>query len=317
MAPKILIVKTTSMGDVIHALPAIHDIRRAMPKAQIDWLVESSFADIPTLSADVDRVFKVSVRRWRKSLFSKETRKEISAVKTALEAQKYDCVIDLQGLLKSAWLSRWANAPICGYDSHSIKEPIASWFYKSKFSISKSRSAIDRCRALCAKALGYEYDGTQIDFGLSFNAVVQTHKPYVTFLVNTSRETKLWPEDKWIELGTNLVRKGFGVQLLWASPEEHERVKRLAQGIGEDAFVHPRLRIAECAEVLAGSSLIVGVDTGLTHLGAATDRPTVGLFLDYPIELVGLTGKNVRSLGGVNANPSVEEVLEAIKEVQS
>ena len=312
MAPKILIVKTTSMGDVIHALPAIHDIRRAMPKAQIDWLVEGSFADIPSLSGDVDRVFKVAVRRWRKSLFAKETRTEISAVKKALLAQKYDCVIDLQGLMKSALLARWANAPICGYDSRSIKEPIASWFYKSKFSISKSRSAIDRCRALCAKALGYEYDGTQIDFGLTFKTAVQTHKPYAAFLVNTSRETKLWPEAKWIELGRELAQKGLGIRFLWASPEEHERVKRLAEAIGEAAYVHPRLSIAECAEVLAGSTLVVGVDTGLTHLAAATDRPTVGLFLDYPIELVGLTGKSVRRLGGVNANPSVDEVLAAI-----
>ena len=317
MAPKILIVKTTSMGDVIHALPAIHDIRRAMPKAQIDWLVEGSFSDIPSLSEDVNRVFKVAVRRWRKSLFSKETRQEISAVKKALLAQKYDCVIDLQGLMKSALLARWANAPICGYDSRSIKEPVASWFYKSKFSISKSRSAIDRCRALCAKSLGYEYDGTRIEFGLSFKTAVQTHQPYVTFLVNTSRETKLWPEEKWIELGRGMVQNGMGVHFLWASTEEHERVKRLAAAIGEAAFVHPRLSIAECAEVLAGSTLVVGVDTGLTHLAAATDRPTVGLFLDYPIELVGLTGKRVRSLGGVNANPSVDEVLAAIKEVQS
>ncbi|MBO7172810.1 MAG: lipopolysaccharide heptosyltransferase I [Burkholderiaceae bacterium] len=317
MAPKILIVKTTSMGDVIHALPAVNDIRRAMPKAQIDWLVEGSFSDIPAMSGAVDHVFKVAVRRWRKSLFAKETRQEIAAVKKALYAQKYDCVIDLQGLVKSAWLARWANAPICGYDSRSIKEPIASWFYKSKFSISKSRSAIDRCRALCAKALGYEYDGKQIDFGLSFKTGVNARQPYATFLVNTSRETKLWPEEKWIALGRCLAQQGLGVRFLWAAPDEYERVQRLAQGIGEAAFVHPRLSIAECGEILAGSTLVVGVDTGLTHLAAATDRPTVGLFLDYPIELVGLTGKCVRSLGGVDANPSVDEVLTAIKEVQS
>lgn len=317
MAPKILIVKTTSMGDVIHALPAVHDIRRVMPKAQIDWLVEGSFADIPGLSADVNHVHKVAVRKWRKSMFSKETRREIRQVKRTLLEQKYDCVIDLQGLLKSAWLARWANAPVCGYDSRSIKEPIACWFYKNKYSISKSRSAIDRCRALCAKALGYEYDGTKIDFGLSVSGRVRKHSPYVTFLVNTSRETKLWSENKWIELGREMAQRGLQVHFLWAAPDEKARVERLAKDIGAAAYVHPRLSIRECGEVLAASTLVVGVDTGLTHLAAATNRPTVGLFLDYPIELVGLTGQAVRSLGGVDANPSVKEVLTAIEEVQA
>lgn len=317
MAPKILIVKTTSMGDVIHALPAVHDIRLAMPKAQIDWLVEGSFADIPSLSADVDHVYKVAVRRWRKSPFSSQTCGEIAAVKKALINQKYDCVIDLQGLVKSAWLARWAKAPICGYDSRSIKEPLASWLYTSRYSISKARSAIDRCRGLCAKALGYIYDGSHVDFGLSIKKQSSAPSGYVTFLVNTSRETKLWPEEKWIELGREMIRQGKNVHFLWASSEEKARVDRLASAIGEGALVHPRLSIAECAQVLASSDWVVGVDTGLTHLAAATDRPTVGLFLDYPIELVGLTGRSVRSLGGVGANPSVKEVLASIAEVQS
>ena len=228
----------------------------------------------------------------------------------------YDFVIDLQGLVKSAVIARWAKAPVYGYDRHSIKEPIASRFYQKTFTVSREMSAVERCRALCAQALGYDYRALPLEFSLSAQALKKT-SPYATFLVNTSRETKLWNEQKWIELGQALAASGLSIHFLWASQQEFERVSRLAQAIGEKATVHPRLRIAECANVLAGADLIVGVDTGLTHLAAALDRPSVGMFLDYPVHLVALTGKKVKSLGGVGADPSVSEILKAIAEVQA
>ena len=137
----------------------------------------------------------------------------------------------------------------------------------------------------------------------------------MVFLVNTSRETKLWREERWVALAQDCVQKGFEVRFLWGSPAEEERVKRIAQLIGDGALVCPRMSIAQCAQVLGGAQYVIGVDTGLTHLAAALDRPTVGLFLDFPIELVGLTGKRVKSIGGVGADPSVEEVNVALSEV--
>lgn len=314
MAKKILIVKTTSMGDVIHALPAVADIKREFPDTHIDWVVEKSFADIVSLSPLVTKVHQVAVRQWRKAILCQDTWRAISQVKQALEQEHYDCVIDLQGLLKSAVIARWAKAPIVGYDARSIKEPIASRFYNKVVSVSRNLSAVERCRALCAAALGYDYQHLPLQFSLA-TPMQKERTAYAVFLVNTSRETKLWNETKWIELGQEMTQAGLSVDFLWAAPQEFERVSRIAEAIGNQARVHPRLRIAECASVLAAADLVVGVDTGLTHLAAALDRPCVGLFLDYPVHLVALTGTRVRSLGGVGADPTVNEVQMAVKEV--
>lgn len=315
MARRILIVKTTSMGDVIHALPSVTDIATVMPDAEIDWVVESSFADIVRLSTHVKTVHEVSVRRWRKSLFSGATWREVASVKKALQDAHYDLVIDLQGLVKSAVIGRWSRSTLAGYDAKSIKEPFASRFYDQTYAVSRADSAVSRCRQLCAKALSYEWECLPLDFGLKTHTFDDSQKPYVVFLVNTSRETKLWREERWVALAQDCVQKGFEVRFLWGSPAEEERVKRIAQLMGDGALVCPRMSIAQCAQVLGGAQYVIGVDTGLTHLAAALDRPTVGLFLDFPIELVGLTGKRVKSIGGVGADPSVEEVNVALSEV--
>ena len=165
---KILIVKTTSMGDVVHAVPVIADIRKHFPEAKIDWLAEDVFADIPRLTKGVDEVLVCSVRKWKKSLLNSETRKQISALKSALRQKKYDLVIDLQGLIKSAVLASWTHAPVAGYDRSSIKEPLASFFYHSKFSVSRQLSAVERCRSLAALALGYEIPSDAPQFLFQF-----------------------------------------------------------------------------------------------------------------------------------------------------
>lgn len=317
MSPsKILIVKTTSMGDVIHALPAVHDLAKAFPQAQIDWVVEKSFADIPRLSAHVTNVHEVAVRQWRKKLFDAQTWREISAVKKALTSEHYDLVVDLQGLLKSALIAKWAKAPVAGYDVQSIKEPMASRLYNERFAVSKSLLAVTRCRELLAKAVGYDYDEKALAFGMKNLEAQKEASPYAVFLINTSRETKLWAEQRWVELAKTVHEEGLNVKFLWGAQEERERVERIANAAGDFCCVMPRMPIGECARVIQGASFAVGVDTGLTHLAAATAVPTVGLFLDFPIELVGLTGERVTSLGGVGANPTVSEVCDALKKVR-
>ena len=164
-----------------------------------------------------------------------------------------------------------------------------------------------------AAAFDYDYRQFPLDFGLKTVEKEESSEPYAVFLVNTSRETKLWAESKWVELAKDCHGRGFNVRLLWGAQPEYERVKRIAELAGDFCTVLPRMPIRDCASVLQQASFVVGVDTGLTHLAAATDRPTVGLFLDYPIELVGLTGQCVQSLGGVGADPSVEEVKSALK----
>ena len=310
-----LIVKTTSMGDVIHALPAVADLARAQPDLSIDWVVEKSFSDIPRLSRYVSEVHEVAVRQWRKNVFSRQTWESVGRIRAALEGAHYERVVDLQGLLKSAVIGKWAKSFLLGYDKDSIKESWASRFYDRTYAVSKSLSAVTRCRMLMAYAFDYDYRQYPWDFGLQVVNKPAGEQPYAVFLHNTSRETKLWSEAKWIELAKGAHRAGFDVHLLWGAPAEEERVRRVASQAGSFCRVMPRMSIKDCALEMQKSTFVVGVDTGLTHLAAATAKPTVGLFLDYPVELVGLTGVRVQSLGGVGADPSVEEVQSALKQL--
>ena len=307
-----LIVKTTSMGDVIHALPAVADLVRAQPDLTIDWVVEKNFADIPRLSRYVSDVHEESVRQWRKNIFNAQTWKDVGAVRLALQSAHYERVVDLQGLLKSAVIGRWAQSFLMGYDKNSIKEPWASRFYDKTYAVSKKLSAVTRCRMLLGAAFDYDYQQYPLDFGLKPLITTAQGAPYAVFLVNTSRETKLWAEAKWIALARDCHQAGFEVRLLWGAQAEKDRVERIAAVAGDFCKVLPRMPIKECAGVMQGASFVVGVDTGLTHLAAATAKPTVGLFLDYPIELVGLTGNCVQSLGGVGADPTIDEVKSAL-----
>eukprot|EP01136_Pigoraptor_vietnamica_P029210 Opistho-1_new@87222 len=174
---RILLVKTTSMGDVIHALPAVQDILQHFPDAQIDWLVEESFADIPRLHPHVQQVFTVAIRRWRKQLLSCETWREVRAVKRAIASHTYDAVIDVQGLIKSAWMARWARGPRYGYDKDSIREPLASRFYQYQYAISYRQHAVTRIRTLVALSLGYEIPQDSPDYGLQGGQSVATGLP--------------------------------------------------------------------------------------------------------------------------------------------
>ncbi len=310
-----LIVKTTSMGDVIHALPAVADLARAQPDLSIDWVVEKSFSDIPRLSRYVGQVHEVAVRQWRKNVFSRQTWEEVGRTRAALESAHYERVVDLQGLLKSAVIGKWAKSFLLGYDKDSIKESWASRFYDRTFAVSKNLSAVTRCRMLMAYAFDYDYRQYPLDFGLSVIDEPSCERPYAVFLLNTSRDTKLWSEAKWIRLAKETYQAGFDVHLLWGSSVEEERVRRVASQAGSFCQVMPRMSIKDCALEMQKSSFVVGVDTGLTHLAAATAKPTVGLFLDYPVELVGLTGVRVQSLGGVGADPSVDEVQSALNQL--
>lgn len=310
-----LIVKTTSMGDVIHALPAVADLARAQPDLSIDWVVEKSFSDIPRLSRYVGQVHEVAVRQWRKNVFSRQTWEEVGRTRAALESAHYERVVDLQGLLKSAVIGKWAKSFLLGYDKDSIKESWASRFYDRTFAVSKNLSAVTRCRMLMAYAFDYDYRQYPLDFGLSVIDEPSGERPYAVFLLNTSRDTKLWSEAKWIRLAKETYQAGFDVHLLWGSSVEEERVRRVASQAGSFCQVMPRMSIKDCALEMQKSSFVVGVDTGLTHLAAATAKPTVGLFLDYPVELVGLTGVRVQSLGGVGADPSVDEVQSALNQL--
>jgi heptosyltransferase I len=309
---QILIVKTSSMGDVVHALPALSDMLAARPQLQVDWLVETPFADIVRLHPGVRRVWPLAWRKWRKKLLDAEVRKAIGTLRRDLRSVHYDLVLDLQGLLKSALWGRQAKAPMVGYDKASAREPLAAMFYARRAGVSRELQAVERNRRLAAAHLGYAMPDSPADFGLRAPAGTWHVQGRAAALVPcASRVEKLWPEDRWIAVGKHLRTNGLQPIIVWGNEVEHARAQRIAAGC--EGEVPPFLSVADMAAVLARVEQVVGLDTGFTHIAAAFGRPTVGIYCDHEPGLAGITGSGpVKSLGGKGQVPSLEEVMRAL-----
>jgi heptosyltransferase-1 len=307
---RILLVKTSSLGDVIHNLPVVTDLRTHFPDATIDWVVEEGFADIPGLHPGVGRVIPVALRRWRKSLFASATWREIGAFRDALKQQSYDLVIDTQGLLKSALIARAAHGRRCGYTANSAREPFAARFYDKAFDVPQDLHAVLRNRKLAALAGAYAAAPAP-DYGIAVSSAPTFAGPTAVLLTATSRDDKLWPEEHWIELGRELHQRGLTCLLPAGSATERERAARIAQAI-PGAAVLPPMRLAELAAQLAAARIVIGVDTGLVHLAAALGRPVLALFSASDPALTGvLASTPAVNLGRRGQPPDVGEVLAA------
>ena len=308
---RLLIVKTSSLGDVIHNLPVVSDIRRHFPEAVIDWCAEENFASIPRLHPAVGAIIPVAVRRWRKEVLQAVTWREMAAARHRLQAQPYDAVIDTQGLVKSALIARQARGPLLGYAANSAREPLAARFYDRHFSVSRDLHAVVRNRRLVAAALGYALEG-EPDYGIEAGAATfewLPHRPYVVFLTATSRDDKLWPEANWLALGQQLNTLGYAAVLPGGSAIERERASRLAAGI-PGAVAAPAMTVPALASLLAGARAAIGVDTGLTHLAVALKVPTVALYTATDPGLTGVLGAGFhRNLGGKAQIPAPAAVL--------
>lgn len=313
---RVLIVKTSSMGDVVHALPAVSDMAKAIPGIEIDWLVERGFAAMPSQHQAVRRVITLQWRKWRKSLRSPETRSALRAWRNDMGRDQYDLIIDMQGLLKSAAFACFARGPRAGYDWHSIREPMASLFYARKARVSRELHAVDRCRQLAAQVLGYPLPTSRPDFGLKADtkAWAPGTGPFAVLIPCASRPEKLWPEDNWVRVGEQLKANGWDVAIMWGSPDEHKLAQRIANQI--HGAVPPFLTVQQAADTLAQAQLVVGLDTGMSHLAAAHGRPTVGIYCDHEPGLAGLVGSGpVISLGGKALVPTLEQVQSAVRQV--
>ena len=289
---RVLIIKTSSLGDVIHTLPAITDAAQAIPGIRFDWVVEEGFAEIPRWHPAIDQVIPVAIRRWRKNLWQTLKSGEWKAFKQCLRAREYDLVIDAQGLVKSAWLTRYVKAPVAGLDRYSARERWASRFYDRRLSVALGQHAVERVRQLFALALAYDLPEGLGRYGLDLDRLqLPPAAPYVVFLHGTTWATKHWPEAYWRELAERLGRRGLQVRLPWGNPAEKARAERIAQGL-KNCEVLPRLNLAGVARVLAAAKACVAVDTGLGHLAAALDVPTLSLFGPTNPGLTGAYGRS-------------------------
>ena len=332
-SPKILLVKLSSLGDVLHNLPIVWDLRARLPNAQVDWVVEEAYVHLlePLLSREgfrgIDRIIPFGLRRWKKSLFSLATWKEFFAFRKILRSTTYDVLIETQGLIKSAMVCSMAkkssNVVIAGLANateFSGYEPLARSFYNQSVQVPTQCHAVDRSRWVMSSALDWsliERSSAPQFYPQEFIQRIPKHSieglntPYVLCFHSTAREAKRWANENWIALGKDLAARGYQVVFPWGSATEKAVSMSLAEQI-PGAFVPPAFSIEEAFSVIAGAALTVGVDTGLTHLAAVLDKPAVEIYCDSPRwKTEGYWSQKIANVGDIQNPPSTQEVLEA------
>jgi heptosyltransferase-1 len=294
---RVLVVKMSSLGDVIHALPALTDAARALPGIRFDWVVEEAFSEIPGWHTAVDEVIPIALRRWRRHPLRDFRGPEWQRCKAALRRHRYDLVIDAQGLLKSAFVARLVRAPVWGLDRASIRERLAACTYHHHVSVPREMHAVERVRMLFARVLGYPLPRARGEYGVRQNLAPggEGQPPALLFCHGTARAEKLWPESHWAELARLAAGGGYTVWLPWGCERERERAQRIA-GQVQAARVLPQLDLRGVAGMLLQVDGAVAVDTGLGHLAAALDVPAVSLYGPTSTRLVGTYGRNQRHI---------------------
>ncbi|WP_370262537.1 lipopolysaccharide heptosyltransferase I [Limnobacter sp.] len=309
---RILIVKTTSMGDVIHALPVLHDIHAHNPGVLIDWMVEEPFADLVRANQHVHDVVPVALRTWRKQGW-RHTLAQWKALKSRLAGQRYDAVIDLQGLIKSALLACAAQGPRMGPGFAYAKEGLAALFYSRRAGWDPKAHAVERLRELSALLLGYRLAGPPVFYQAQANKplVPAGHLAKIWFLHATARDEKKWPVVYWRELAHRFSDLGYTICLPWGTEAEHGQAQAIAANIAH-VEVLPKMTLAQLRERISTAALVVGVDTGITHLAAAHYLPMVALFFATPAwRFAPRFNPHAISLGDLDRMPSAAEVFEA------
>lgn len=322
---RVAIVKTSSMGDVIHALPVVADLKRARPGVVIDWIVEQAFAEIPSWQPAVRDVIPVAFRRWRKTPWAAQTRLEFREFRSRLRHNgPYDKVLDLQGLIKSALLARLVPGPSAGYGFRCAREPLAALSYSQRYSVDQDVHAIEKMRALSARVFDYAVTGLpRFDIDLARNrqsvgsgpdpVVSSAPVPRVVLLHATARAEKCWPLEHWRTLVGDLNARGIGTVLPWASPGEQAQAREIGGSTHLNRVPDVVMSLTDCARMFRASLAVVGVDTGLTHLAAALGCPTVSVFGATEPERYGpYWSSKAVNLGGPGRWPSPAEVLQAL-----
>lgn len=313
---RILLVKMSSLGDVIHNLPVASDIRRHRPDATIDWVVEEQYTPLVAMHPAVDRVIPIALRRWRRSPLSAATWREFGAFRRALRGHEYDAIVDTQGLLKSALVAKLARGPTHGFGRGTAREPLASRFYDAIVEFPPEAHKIFRYRSVAAQAIGYAV-APEIDYGIAPRVPppqIASGRYCIAFHA-TARAAKLWPDANWIELVRRIEKAGYACILPWGNGEERARSERIATA-NSAAIVPPRLALDDMSALIAAAGFVVGVDTGLMHLAAALSRPVAGIFCDSnPVDACPVGPGPTAYRGDLGAPPTVTEMAEAIGEV--
>ena len=312
---KILLVRLSSMGDLIHTLPAIEDLARQCPDVELHWLCEAGFADIARLHPFVKKIHVMKWRQWRKHLFQVETWREIGRLKQVLRQEAFDFILDSQGLIKSACFAKMAKSPIYGLDKNSAREGLSALAYAKTYAVPKGKNAVWRNRELFAQVFGYAMPETQV-FGLTVpeaGRLKNLEQPYYAALHATSRDSKLWPVENWRALLQKLnEEQQCNVYLPWGNETEKTRAEQIADGL-PFAIVCDKMNLLQAAYLLKHAVGIVGVDTGLLHLANALEKPVVGIYTDTdPIKTGVQVSAVAKNLGNIGQIPTADLVYQTL-----
>lgn len=324
--PKHLIVKTSSLGDIVHMLPALTDAAAKVPDASFDWVTESGFSEIPAWHSNVDKVIRNSFRRWRKQLFKKAMWSEFSAFKRELKREPYDKAIDSQGLIKSAMIARMSQGESWGYDRHSIRDPYASRLYQHTVSVPYKEHAVTRNRLMLANTLGYSIDDLPLDYGIAGNddfknalkklsEEIEIPAKFIMALHGTSRKAKEWPVENWQVFVPAMAEAGYHTLFPWGNEEERQRANDLSKEF-EAAITLPRSSLTTLSGLIEQASAVIGMDTGLMHIAAALDKKGIGI---YPVTEPKLSGAlapsdQIENIGG-DASLDADSIIRKMQKI--
>ncbi|MEI6227090.1 MAG: lipopolysaccharide heptosyltransferase I [Methylophilaceae bacterium] len=338
----ILIIKLSSLGDVLHNLPVVWDLRAQYPEAQIDWVVEEGYVHLlqPLLTRPgfkgIDRIIPIAMRRWKKSLFNKKTRMELRTFLMNLRSIRYDMVIETQGLLKAALVTRLAKrshgsviAGLANATEDSGYEPVSRWFYTQCVNVPKQCHAVDRSRLVAAAAMNviqpdmhtlppqfYPQAFVEQLAQKTSEISAEFTQPYVLFFHATARAAKQWDESHWVEVGKFIAAQGKRVILPWGNAKEKQVSQRLCSKI-PSSVVPDAFSLEQAFSIVAGAEMTIGVDTGLTHLSAIMYKPTLEIYCDSPRwKTEGFWSARIKNLGDTASPPDVKQVLGAIQQIE-
>jgi len=309
----VLVVRPSSLGDIVHTLALVSDVKAHAPDMAVDWVAEEAFVPLIELDPRIRRVIPIAFRRWRASALSPATAREFAAFRRALRGETYTAILDLQEQVKGALVAFMGRGTRHGFDRRNIREPLATWFDDVHHRIERDQHFIDKARSLAARALGYAVEGPpRWSLAPRATAAAMPNDPYALAFHATSRPDKLWPEERWLGLLAHFAQAGLRVLLPWGSAAEKARGERIARA-AENAIVPPRQSLPELASLARSAEVVVGVDTGLTHLAAALGTPTVAIFTATDAALAGVarSGAHALDLGGNGRVPTLDDAIAA------
>lgn len=284
----VLLVKMSSLGDIIHSFAAVHDFKMRFPNVQLTWAAEEAYVSLLAEHPDVDVVLPVPLRRLRKTSHLWFLTREWRMFRKHFSALPFDLAIDAQGLLKSAVLTYKASAPQkVGFDYKSAREAPATAFYNRTIAVDKTLHAVTRTRELFAQTFSYTFDRQNPNFGLS--PLYEQQQKQLLFFHATSWLSKTLPKRTWQQLAHLATTAGYDVLLPWGNKKEFSQAQQIA-GKNMKCRILPAMDIPALGQLLARSAGAISVDTGLGHLAGAYGLPVLGIFGPTLIEKSGILG---------------------------